>query len=291
MEHYDFFLKVKENFDFEVKDHSVSGEFFRLKWDADLDLLKTDPQPSADTLGRYYESDDYISHTDAKRGLFEKVYHLVRSVALSSKLRLISEERKNGNALLDIGAGTGDFLLAATKRKWNAVGFEPSAEARRHAASKGVQLVEDLSTLDDHSFDVITMWHVLEHVPDVPAQIKELKRLMKPGGLLVIAVPNFKSYDAKIYKSHWAAYDVPRHLTHFSRNAVQKLFSREGLQVITHKPMWFDAFYVSLLSEKYRSGSMKPAKSLLNGLISNIKGLFSGEYSSHIYLIRQDKGN
>ncbi|NMH28420.1 class I SAM-dependent methyltransferase [Flavobacterium silvaticum] len=269
-----------------TKDHSVSGEIFDLEYNSESDLLKTIPQPPESQLGNYYQSEDYISHTDSKRTLFEKVYHWVRSFALKSKLNLIQPWKAANSRLLDIGAGTGDFLSEATKSGWQTTGFEPSESARKIALGKEVTLTDDLKNLPDSSFDAITMWHVLEHVPDVDVQILELKRLLKPTGILVIAVPNFKSYDAKIYGSFWAAYDVPRHLTHFSRQSISRLFANHHMELIKYKPMWFDAFYVSLLSEKYRSGSMKPIKSLFNGLISNIKGCFSGEFSSHIYLIR-----
>lgn len=280
---YHFQLK-NSSFYKKVKDLSVSGEVFELYHDTDFDLLKTQPVP--ENLDRYYQSADYISHTDGKRSLFEKVYHLVKTWSLKQKLQLIQSELGRKGSILDIGAGTGDFLVTAKSTGWDVCGFEPSESARTLAIQKGVKLTPQTQELPDQTFDVITMWHVLEHVPDVDAQISELKRLLKPGGLIVIAVPNFKSHDAEVYGEFWAAYDVPRHLTHFSRQSIAKLFGQQGLELKKYKPMWFDSFYVSLLSEKYRSGSMKPVKSLFNGLISNIKGMKSGEFSSHIYLIR-----
>lgn len=276
----------KVNFPSKLKDFSVSGEEFSLVYDTDYDLLRTAPIPN--DLDRYYESEDYISHTDSRRSLFEKVYHLVKSSALRSKVNLISTNA-SGRQLLDIGSGTGDFLVEVKSKGWNVTGFEPNPSARKLSEQKGIVISEKTQDLPDATFDVITMWHVLEHVPDVKAQITELKRLIKPGGLVVIAVPNFKSHDAQIYKEHWAAFDVPRHLTHFSRSAIEKLFTEQGFSYNGYRPMWFDSFYVSLLSEKYRSGSMKPIKSLFNGLISNLKGLKSGEYSSHIYLLKDNR--
>lgn len=268
-----------------VLDHSVSKESFSLFLDENLDLLAAVPQPSPEQLPKYYESDDYISHTDGKRSLFEKAYHFIKNIALRNKTKLISKLQHRGS-LLDLGAGTGDFLNAAKADGWHVTGVEPSGKAREIAAKKGLQLHPDTSHLPDHTFDVITMWHVLEHVPDLNAQIIELKRLLKPGGTIVIAVPNFKSYDANHYGEYWAAYDAPRHLWHFSRTSIAKLFGAHGMVLKDVLPMKFDAFYVALLSEKYRTGKMNYVKALRIGLQSNAKAAKTGEYSSLIYVLQ-----
>jgi 2-polyprenyl-3-methyl-5-hydroxy-6-metoxy-1,4-benzoquinol methylase len=272
-----------------VKDHSVSGEDFELLLDEELQLLKTYPQPSPENLGGYYESDDYISHTDGKRSLFEKLYHAVKQKALRDKIKLVTGFHSQKGKLLDIGAGTGDFLAVAKENGWHTTGIEPSEKARGIAISKGVAFTESLSGINDHSFDVITMWHVLEHVPDVKAQITELKRILKPEGVIFIAVPNFKSYDAKYYGAYWAAYDVPRHLWHFSKTAIEKLFACQGVELIKVLPMKFDSFYVSLLSEKYKTGKMSFVKGFLTGWKSNRKAAKNMEYSSHIYVLKNAK--
>ena len=286
-----FYLKKNMNFSpnnvfIKVTDHSVSKESFDLLLDEELQLLKTFPQPSLDKLPSYYESEDYISHTDSKRTLFEKLYHLVKSNALKNKVALITKENTAHGNLLDIGAGTGDFLIQANQSGWNCVGIEPNENAKNIAVLKGVNFIDSLEELESYSFDVITMWHVLEHVPELENQIKILKRLLKPKGTIIIAVPNFKSFDAKHYKSFWAAYDVPRHLWHFSKVSIQKLFNKEGLQLKKVKPMWFDSFYVCLLSEKYKTGKMNYIKGFFNGFVSNCFGIFKNEYSSHIYIIK-----
>jgi 2-polyprenyl-3-methyl-5-hydroxy-6-metoxy-1,4-benzoquinol methylase len=180
----------------------------------------------------------------------------------------------------------GDFLSFARQNEWQTIGVEPNEKARKIALSKNVSLIENTSQLEDHSVDVITMWHVLEHVPDLSKQIKELKRLLKPNGTIVIAVPNFNSFDAKHYKNFWAAYDVPRHLWHFSRLSIEKLFEREKLQLTKTLPLVFDAFYVALLSEKYRTGKMNFVSAFFIGLKSNWKATTSKEYSSLIYIIK-----
>ena len=271
-----------------VKDYSVSQETFELLHDEELDMLITHPQPSLEKLPSYYESVDYISHTDGNKSLFEKMYQFVKSIALKNKLKSINSQSQKGR-ILDIGAGVGDFLSVAKNDGWQTIGIEPSDKAKAIAKNKGVSFVESLSELESNSFDVITMWHVLEHVPDLENQIKELKRLIKPTGTVIIAVPNFKSYDAAHYGNFWAAYDIPIHLWHFSKTAIQKLFAKENLELVKVLPMKFDSFYVSLLSEKYKTGKMNFIKAFYIGLKSNWKGNQNSEYSSHIYVLKNAK--
>jgi len=269
-----------------VKDFSVSGESFSLLLNEEYQLLKTHPQPTLDRLGMYYEFDDYISHTDGKRTLFEKMYHFIKRRAIKNKLRLIEQHQPVKGKILDIGAGTGDFLLEAKNKNWETVGVEPNEKAKSIAIKKGVLFADTIEKLESNSFDVITLWHVLEHVPDVVHQVAELKRLLKPSGTLIIAVPNFKSFDANYYKTFWAAYDVPRHLWHFSKTAIEKLFDKQNMNLVAVKPMWFDSYYVSLLSEKNKTGKMKFINGLTIGFVSNLVGIFKNEYSSHIYILK-----
>ena len=271
-----------------VKDYSVSKETFELLYDDKLDMLITHPQPSLEKLPSYYESIDYISHTDGNESLFEKTYQFVKGIALKNKLKLINSQSQKGK-ILDIGAGVGNFLAVAKKDGWEVFGTEPSEKAKTIAKTKGVPFVENLSELENHSFDIITMWHVLEHVPDLENQIKELKRLLKTDGTLIVAVPNFKSFDAKYYNEFWAAYDVPIHFWHFSKTAIKKLFAKEDLELVKILPMKFDSFYVSLLSEKYKTGKMNFVTAFWIGLKSNWQAKTTYEYSSHIYLIKNPK--
>lgn len=281
-----------------VKDHSVSGEEFQLIYNAEWDMLETDPQPSEDTLGDYYQSEDYISHTDAKRNVFEKLYHVVKSIALKRKLKLINSfafqnDKHNGSenkTLLDVGCGTGDFLKVAKDNHWIIFGIEPNENARTIANEKTehkVFNIEHLLTLEPNSFDVITLWHVLEHLPKLENHIAVFESLLKPNGRLIIAVPNFKSHDANYYKNFWAAFDVPRHFWHFSQTAISKLVEQKNMEVTKTLPMIFDAYYVSLLSEKYKNGFMNPIKAFWVGLRSNLKARRSGEFSSLIYVIKK----
>ena len=269
-----------------VIDYSVSKESFDLYYDQDLDMLITSPQPSPENLGKYYESTDYISHTDSKRSLFEKAYHFVKGIALKNKLNLINNCSATKGNLLDIGAGTGDFLLTAKQNGWNTIGVEPSEKAKGIAINKGIKFSDSTQELESHSFDVITMWHVLEHVPNLEIQIRELKRLVKPNGTIIIAVPNYKSYDANYYGKFWAAFDVPIHFWHFSKTAIQLIFEKENIKLEKVLPMKFDSFYVSLLSEKYKNSKMNYVKAIWIGLMSNWKAKRSSEYSSHIYVLK-----
>lgn len=269
-----------------VKDFSVSGESFSLLLNEEYQILKTHPQPTLDKLGSYYEFEDYISHTDGKRTMFEKMYHFIKRKAIRDKVKLINSYQPLKGRILDIGAGTGDFLLECKNQNWDILGIEPNDKAKGIAVGKGIKFGDTIEKLESNSFDVITMWHVLEHVPDVEHQVAELKRLLKPSGTIIIAVPNFKSYDAKYYKEFWAAYDVPRHLWHFSKTAIEKLFDKQNMNLEDIKPMWFDSFYVSLLSEKYKSGKMNFISGFFIGLISNVSGLFKKEFSSHIYVLK-----
>lgn len=276
-----------------VNDHSVSGEIFQLVHDDRYDMLVTQPQFSGNELMRYYNSEEYISHTDGKRNLFERTYQFIKGFSLKRKVKLINSfSASKEKSLLDIGCGTGDFIKVAQKKGWQVLGIEPNERARALANQKTNNCVLDtdgLLGLKPQSFDAITLWHVLEHLPDFKEQIAICKKLLKPGGRLVVAVPNFKSYDAKHYGKFWAAYDAPRHLWHFSKPSIQKIMLESGLNVDRILPLSFDAFYVSLLSEKYKSGWMNPFKATAVGLFSNVKAMFSGEYSSLIYIIKTHK--
>lgn len=272
-----------------VKDHSVSGEEFQLEYDDKYDLLKTIPQPSLDSLSSYYKSEDYISHTDSKRNLFEKAYHFVKQKALRKKVDLIDRLSTDSKELLDVGCGTGDFLQSALKANWNVIGIEPNEKARAIANSKTDNKVYDLThlkSLKAHSFDVITLWHVLEHLPNLEEHIQVLKRLLKPNGHLIIAVPNYKSFDAGYYKSYWAAFDVPRHLWHFSQKSIALLFDEVEMKITKTLPLKYDAYYVSLLSEKYKNGWMNYFSAFFVGSRSNLNGGRTGEYSSLTYILK-----
>ena len=272
-----------------VKDYTVSQETFGLYRNEKYDMLVTFPIPSLEDLPRYYESGDYISHSDKKSGLLSIIYQYVRSFTLKSKLKIIEQFQPAKGNLLDIGAGTGHFLDLAQRNAWKVTGIEPNKHAKSIAENKGIVFANDIQSLEKNTFDVITMWHVLEHVPDLDEEIKQLKRVLKPNGTLIIAVPNFRSYDAKYYRKFWAAFDVPRHLWHFSKKSIKLLFQEKNMKVENILPMKWDAFYVSLLSEKYKKGYMNFFKAIYIGLKSNHKAKKHFQYSSLIYIIKNDK--
>lgn len=274
----------------ETRDFSVTQEEFTLYLDNSMEMLVTKPVPDLTSISKYYESENYISHTDGKRGLIEKLYQLVKKRTLKQKVSLLSKYHSSKGKLLDIGCGTGDFLAVAKRKQWTALGIEPNEKAGRFAKEKGLTLQNNIDEVKSDSIDVVTMWHVLEHIPDWEHQIKEIQRVLKKEGILMIAVPNFKSFDAAYYQQYWAAYDVPRHLWHFSQTSIQHIVNSFDFQLLGIRPMWMDSFYVSLLSEKYKTGKYNYIKAFWIGLRSNLKARKSKEYSSLLYVIQNKKG-
>jgi 2-polyprenyl-3-methyl-5-hydroxy-6-metoxy-1,4-benzoquinol methylase len=278
-----------------IKDYSISGEEFKLLYNAELDLYATSPQPKLNELAKYYDSEVYISHTDAKKSFFDKIYQLVKNYTLSKKVKLIDSFNTKEKNILDIGCGTGEFLLTAKNKNWQVSGVEPNQKAKDLSKKKlGDEVVfnnlDDLILSDKKKYyDVISLWHVLEHIPNYEEYISKLKNLLKDEGVLIIAIPNFKSYDANYYKEFWAAWDVPRHLWHFSQKSILTIFEKEKMKIEKILPMKFDSFYVSLLSEKYKKGKADPFKAFWIGFLSNWKAKRKNEYSSLIYLIKNTK--
>ncbi len=275
------------------QDHTVSRETFELYQDQNTGMLVTLPRPTKEELPKYYESEAYISHTDSKVGWMDRMYQLVRKYTVRKKVEMILSLNGNRGRILDVGCGTGDFLSACYRDGWKVFGVEPNERARRSTQNKTekegavVSSLEELMTVIDSPMDVITLWHVLEHVPDLSDYITTIDSLLADSGTLVVAVPNFESYDAKHYQEHWAAYDVPRHLWHFNQNAMHELFKRHGFRIEDIRPMHFDSFYVSLLSEKYKSGRSRILNAFYHGALSNWKARRTNQYSSLIYLLKK----
>jgi 2-polyprenyl-3-methyl-5-hydroxy-6-metoxy-1,4-benzoquinol methylase len=271
-----------------VKDHSISKEEFVIKQCVSCGFKITSPRPSDNDLPSYYESEDYISHSDTKKGIINFLYQKVKTITLKQKEKLISGFNTS-KKLLDIGCGTGDFLQYSFDLGWDVTGLEPDKGARNLALSKlpgKVFPIENLFKLPRHNFGIITMWHVLEHVSELNKYLTQLYELLEKNGRLIIALPNPDSADAKHYKEFWAAYDVPRHLYHFSKKNITALALKHGFKLKSIKPMLFDSFYVSMLSEKYKNGNILYAAN--NGLLSNIKGSKSTNHSSLIYIFSKN---
>jgi 2-polyprenyl-3-methyl-5-hydroxy-6-metoxy-1,4-benzoquinol methylase len=271
------------------KDNTVSSEYFTLVQCGSCHFVFTNPVPDESEIIKYYKSDEYISHSDTKKGLMNMAYHQVRKITLKNKLQLINDLASNKGQLLDVGCGTGYFLKSCKEDGWKVEGTEPDPDARKIA--EGLTKSEISETIfsknNYQSYDIITLWHVLEHVHKLNECMERISNLLKENGKLIIAVPNCESYDAKIYKENWAAYDVPRHLYHFTAETMNRLLNKHKFTLVRKEPMKFDAFYVSMMSEKYRKGST--IKGVLNGFMSNLKAEKEKNYSSLIYIAEKIK--
>ena len=270
----------------ETKDHMITKELFSIVSCASCGFHFTNPIPDRDNIGDYYKSEVYVSHSSSKKGFINRLYNSVRKRTLKQKVNWINAN-SNGRKLLDLGCGTGHFLRAAIDAGFNGIGVEPDDDARSFAQSENniSPLTQcELYNLEKGSFDVITMWHVLEHVYDLKKDVEKLTQLLTEKGTIFIAVPNMNSYDARKYKSFWAAYDVPRHLYHFQENDIRNLFIQFDFELTKVLPMKFDSYYVSMLTEKYLGGSF--FKALFSGFISNRKGKKYG-FSSQVYVLKR----
>jgi len=271
------------------KDHLVSGESFAINECLTCSFKFTNPRPEDQELSKYYQSDNYISHTSKANSLRHFLYKLVRSYTLQKKLALINRLSEKGN-ILDVGCGTGDFLKTCSDNHWNVQGVEPDTKARAKAEELlQTTLFDNLFSCDSlHSFDVITLWHVLEHLPDLNATIDHLKKLLAQKGIILFALPNVDSYDANKFKEYWAGYDVPRHLYHFNPATFKNLMKNHNLKVKAIYPMKFDAFYVSLLSGNYKNSYFNYFKAFVTGWKSNSYARRNkNQYSSLIYIVKK----
>ena len=275
----------------DVTDHSVSGEKFPV-WECSACTLRfTQDIPPEAAMGRYYHSDNYISHTDTEKGIINRLYHLVRKRTLKRKKAIVNRySHQRTGKILDIGAGTGAFAGIMKEAGWQVSALEPDPQARAVAEKKyhlQLQETSSLFVIQTGSLDVVTMWHVLEHVHTLYQYFEQFKKIVKKGGILLIAVPNYTSEDAAKYGPYWAAYDVPRHLYHFSPSSMKTLLKLHGMELITMQPMWYDSFYVSLLSEKYKTGKQQLIKGAWSGFKSNLQALKdSSRCSSLVYVVK-----
>lgn len=276
----------------EAEDHNVSNDLFKIVECVACSFRFTNPIPTEETIGDYYKSENYVSHSGTKKGFVNRVYHIVRSRAIKQKENLAAKYSKE-QTILDIGCGTGDFLGYCKSQNWKTLGLEPDQSARKIALESNAidaKVLKHLYEIEANTFDVISMWHVLEHVYNLNEDIEQYKKILKKDGALIVAVPNCSSKDAEHYRSSWAAYDLPIHLYHFRPDNMKQLFSKHGMEVVEILPMKFDSYYISMVSEKYKGGNI--FSGFVNGLKSNIAANSkNNKYSSQIYVIKHKKGN
>lgn len=274
------------------EDFTTTHERFQLTECQDCTFIFTTPQPTEASIGKYYESPEYISHSESNTSLFDKAYTLARKQALNWKRKIVESNQSSRGKLLDVGCGTGNFLQHMNAHGWETTGVEPSQSAAAKAKNKNAgKIFQNINEIIDQKFDVITLWHVLEHLHEPKKKLESLRNLLEETGTIIIAVPNHESYDAKHYRNYWAAYDVPRHLWHFSQANMKSLLEETGFRLTAKHPMLLDSFYVSLLSESYqnknRNKIVKLFSSFWVGLVSNLKARNSKNYSSLIYVAKK----
>lgn len=267
-------------------DYFFTGEEFSIAKCKNCGFLFTNPIPNIETIGSYYESPEYLSHQAENNNLSTRIYRIIRNVNIKKKYRLVNKFKPNGK-VLEIGTGTGELLNYFNEKGWKTIGIEPNELAREFAKSNFDLEVSDenkLNEFEPKSFHVIMLWHVLEHVYELQNRMKQIKRLLKENGFLFIAVPNINSPDSQKYGKHWAGLDLPRHLYHFNESSIRKLLQNHSLKLISSFPMKFDAYYVSLLSERYLGTSLLYFSAFYNGYRSNLQAKKDNNYSSMIFV-------
>lgn len=270
-----------------IIDHFLSKEIFEIVPTNHVGILKTSPIP--EDLDTYYESENYISHHQDSGSMKEKIYKFAQSFNLNYKRNIIAKETFIKAKVLDYGCGAGEFIKSI-ENDFATYGLEPNEDARNAASLKAKNsiIIKDINVIEDNFFDTITLWHVFEHIENQEYILEKFYKKLKTKGLLIIAVPNYTSYDAQYYKEFWAAYDVPRHIFHFSKTGMEKLFSNEKWKLKKIKPLLLDSYYISILSEKYKKNPLFWLKGSIIGAISNFKASKTGQFSSLIYIIEKN---
>ena len=249
----------------------------------------TNPRPDREHISAYYQTNNYISHANTKSGAIYVLYNIIRFISQKNKINKINKRLNKKDILLDIGCGLGYFLNTAQNGGWIVEGLDVSEEARKHAKDHfgiTVHKEEAIKNFPDNTFSAITLWHVLEHFHNPQEWLKDMTRVLKPDGLIFVAVPNSDSYDAKYYNSFWDGYDVPRHLYHFNHKSIEMLLERYGLEIVERLPMIFDSYYISWRSEIHKKSRFRFLRAMIIGQISNWKARKKRNYSSVLYIVK-----
>ena len=277
---------IKNPFLYTVKDHLASEEYFNLYWDKQKKIAWTDLGKVKD-LNRYYQSDKYISHQTENKSIINILYNFAKTIMLRYKFKQLKPFVKPLGKLLDIGCGSGNFLSFMNKKNFNVFGVENNTTALEICAKKKLKVYSSLESLPNKAFDIISLWHVLEHLPQTEEVIAKIHDLLTSKGVLIVAVPNFSSHDRKHYKNNWAALDVPRHLWHFTPEGLEEMFSSAGFKLLKKSPLWLDVFYISFLSEKYKGNNMAFLIGVLKGSYFTLRSIFSKKYSTISFLFKK----
>ena len=272
-----------------TQDYLVSGETFSILWDESKGFAATNPQPFADKLGSYYESEAYISHNESQQSVVGFLYRFARKYMFRIKHNMFKKLLPGDATILDYGCGTGGFLEYTSSKSYKSFGVETNANARDQAIGKNLNIAESWEKLSQEKFNLICMWHVLEHVSDLDQCVQEIQKRLNTNDILLIAVPNLNAFDALHYAEFWAAFDVPRHLWHFSQSGIKQLIEPNGFDLIAQHPLILDALYIAYVSEKHKGSLFALIKGIFRGLQSNWKAKKTGEYSSMVYLFRKTK--
>jgi len=278
--------KNKSKLLYKVRDHLVSQEFFDVYWDEKEQFGWTDLKNTSD-LSAYYLSEEYYSHQEESKTLIQKIYSFARGLMFHYKHNIISPFLFKGARILDVGSGTGDFLSFMNSKGYEVTGVENNTKASLIRKKNDIKIHENTSELSDNSFDLITLWHVLEHLPDPEETFNNTFNLLNKSGYLIVAVPNVYSHDKDYYCENWAGFDVPRHLWHFSTPFLINLASKYNFELIRTKPLLLDALYISFLSEKHKGMRFSFLRGMVKGVYFNFRALRSRRYSSLVYVFKK----
>ena len=265
-------------------DFTVSKESFILLRCPQCGVVFTSNPPKESETIRYDTLDLKLKLGDSPRGLTDKLYYYVRHRMLRKKASIVeSQSYRTGGTLLNYGAKTGYFSHYMERRGWKVTSIEKYHEERQFSLETFHHRMYDVSEMDrltPETFDVITLWHVFEHCYNPNGLLNRFYRLLRPGGILLIACPNICSTDAMHYGANWAAYNVPRHLWHFNPTSLSNLLNKHGFTLMHRQKLSYDCFYISVLSEKNKNSKMP-----------FLRGMWFGMRCWFISLARLDKSS